>query len=203
MIFFPWVLPVEIEEQNVYFEVSAVIIAFVLLGKYMEEIVKRRSSAAVRKLLDLKPATARVIREGTEMEVPAESVMVDEVLVIRPERRCRRTARSSMAARPSTHRCSPASPCRSKRRRAPGDRRHAEPHRHAADQGTRVGADTALAQIIKLVEEAQASTAPVQRLADEVTRYFVPAVVGMAILAFAGWWLAGDFPQGCSRSSRC
>ena len=63
-------------------------------------------------------------------------------------------------------------------------------------KATRVGADTALAQIIKLVEEAQASTAPVQRLADEVTRYFVPAVVGVAILAFAGWWLAGDFPQG-------
>jgi Cu+-exporting ATPase len=63
-------------------------------------------------------------------------------------------------------------------------------------KATRVGADTALAQIIKLVEEAQASTAPVQRLADEVTRYFVPAVVGMAVLAFAGWWLAGDFPQG-------
>jgi len=84
VIFFPQVLPVEIGEQNIYFEVSAVIIAFVLLGKYMEEIVKKRSSAAVRKLLDLKPATARVIRAGAEMEVPAGSIMVDETLIVRP-----------------------------------------------------------------------------------------------------------------------
>jgi Cu+-exporting ATPase len=63
-------------------------------------------------------------------------------------------------------------------------------------QATKVGADTALAQIIKLVEEAQTSSAPIQRIADQVTAYFVPAVVGMAFLAFAGWWLAGSFPQG-------
>ncbi|HRP97976.1 MAG TPA: heavy metal translocating P-type ATPase [Rhodocyclaceae bacterium] len=84
VLFFPEVLPVEVEERDVYFEVSAVIIAFVLLGKYMEELIKKRSSAAVRKLLDLKPATARVIRNSIEMEVPAESVMVGEVVVVRP-----------------------------------------------------------------------------------------------------------------------
>ena len=84
VLFFPEVLPVKVEERDVYFEVSAVIIAFVLLGKYMEEIIKKRSSAAVRKLLDLRPAVAHVIREGAEMEVPAESVMVDETVVVRP-----------------------------------------------------------------------------------------------------------------------
>ena len=84
VLFFPEVLPVKVEERDVYFEVSAVIIAFVLLGKYMEEIIKKRSSAAVRKLLDLRPAVAHVIREGAEMEVPAESVMVDEVVIVRP-----------------------------------------------------------------------------------------------------------------------
>src|SRR3989304_802206 len=84
VIFFPWVLPVAVDERDVYFEVSAVIIAFVLLGKYMEEMIKKRSSAAVRKLMDLKPATARVVREGAEMEVPAETVMVDEVVIVRP-----------------------------------------------------------------------------------------------------------------------
>ena len=71
VVFFPGVLPVE--EKNVYFDVSAIIIAFVLLGKYMEEIIKKRSSAAIRKLLDLRPQTARVIRDGTEVEIPAES----------------------------------------------------------------------------------------------------------------------------------
>ncbi|MDO9372452.1 MAG: YHS domain-containing protein, partial [Gammaproteobacteria bacterium] len=84
VVFFPSVLPVAVDERQSYFEVSAVIIAFVLLGKYMEEIIKKRSSAAVRKLMDLRPATARVIRDGQEMEVPAESVMVDEIVVVRP-----------------------------------------------------------------------------------------------------------------------
>src|SRR3989338_1811827 len=84
VVFFPEALPVAVDERQSYFEVSAVIIAFVLLGKYMEEIIKKRSSAAVRKLLDLKPATARVIRNGQEMEVPAESVMVDEIIIVRP-----------------------------------------------------------------------------------------------------------------------
>ena len=82
VLFFPEVLPVRVEERDVYFEVSAVIIAFVLLGKYMEEIIKKRSSAAVRKLMDLRPAVARVVRGGAEMEVPAESIMVDEVVVV-------------------------------------------------------------------------------------------------------------------------
>jgi Cu+-exporting ATPase len=84
VIFFPEVLPVKVEERDVYFEVSAVIIAFVLLGKYMEELIKKRSSAAVRKLMDLKPATAHVIRSGQEMEVPAESVLVDETVIVKP-----------------------------------------------------------------------------------------------------------------------
>ena len=197
VIFFPWVLPVEIEEQNVYFEVSAVIIAFVLLGKYMEEIVKRRSSAAVRKLLDLKPATARVIREGAEMEVPAGSVMVDEILVIRPGEKVPTDGtvidgRSAIDESMLTGESMPVE-------KAPGAPVIGGTLNRTGMlriKATRVGADTALAQIIKLVEEAQASTAPVQRLADEVTRYFVPAVVGVAVLAFAGWWLAGDFPQG-------
>ena len=72
VLFFPSVLPVKVEERDVYFEVSAVIIAFVLLGKYMEEIIKKHSSAAVRKLLDLKPAPAHVLRAGEEVEIPAE-----------------------------------------------------------------------------------------------------------------------------------
>src|SRR4030066_2066871 len=82
VVFFPKVLPVE--EKNVYFEVSAIIIAFVLLGKYMEEIIKKRSSAAIRKLLDLKPQTAKGIRDGAEVEIPAAAVLVDEIVIVRP-----------------------------------------------------------------------------------------------------------------------
>ena len=84
VMFFPDALPVKVSERDVYFEVSAVIIAFVLLGKYMEEIIKKHSSAAVRKLLDLKPATAHVIRENQEMEVPADSVSINEIVIVRP-----------------------------------------------------------------------------------------------------------------------
>jgi Cu+-exporting ATPase len=84
VLFFPSWLPVKVAERDVYFEVSAVIIAFVLLGKYMEEIIKKKSSAAVRRLLDLKPAVAHVIRDGKEVEIPAESIMVSELVVVRP-----------------------------------------------------------------------------------------------------------------------
>ena len=197
VIFFPNVLPVKIEERDVYFEVSAVIIAFVLLGKYMEEIIKTRSSAAVRKLLDLKPATARVIRDGIETEIPAENVMVDEIVVVRPGEKIPTdgivTGGASVVDESMLT----------------GESMPVEKSAGAKVIGatlnrtglfrfraTRVGAETALSQIIKLVEEAQASSAPIQRIADQVTAYFVPAVVAVAVLAFAGWWLAGNFPQG-------
>ncbi|MEW5755867.1 MAG: heavy metal translocating P-type ATPase [Pseudomonadota bacterium] len=196
VLFFPWVLPVKIEERDVYFEVSAVIIAFVLLGKYMEEIIKKRSSAAVRKLLDLKPATANVIREGQEMEVPAESVMVGDVCVIRPGQKVPTDGevvegRSSVDESMLTGESMPVD----KTPGAPviGGTLNRTGLLHC--KATRVGAETALAQIIKMVEEAQASTAQIQRIADQVTGYFVPAVVAVAVLSFAGWWIAGNFPQ--------
>ena len=196
VLFFPEVLPVKVEERDVYFEVSAVIIAFVLLGKYMEEIIKTRSSAAVRKLLDLKPATAMVIREGQEMEVPVESVMAGEICVIRPGQRVPTDGEviegsSSIDESMLTGESMPVD-------KKPGSaviggtiNRSGLLHIRA----TRVGKDTALAQIIKLVEEAQGSTAQIQRIADKVTAYFVPAVVAVAFLAFFGWWAAGNFPQ--------
>ncbi len=196
VIFFPEVLPVKVEERDVYFEVSAVIIAFVLLGKYMEEMIKKRSSAAVRKLLDLKPATARVIREGAEMEVPAGSVMVGEVVVTRPGEKVATDGvviegASSVDESMLTGESMPVE-------KAVGSQVIGGTLNRAGllrFKATRVGAETALAQIIKMVEEAQASSAPIQRLADQVTGYFVPAVVGVAVLAFAGWWLMGNFPQ--------
>lgn len=197
VIFFPEVLPVEVGERDVYFEVSAVIIAFVLLGKYMEEMIKKRSSAAVRKLLDLKPASAHVMREGSEMEVPAESVMVDETVVVRPGEKIPTDGvvlegASSVDESMLTGESMPVE-------KAPGAQVIGGTLNRTGlfrFKATRVGAETALAQIIKMVEEAQASSAPIQRIADRVTGYFVPAVVGIAVLSFAGWWLAGNFPQG-------
>ena len=82
VLFFPGALPVK--ERDVYFEVSAVIIAFVLLGKYMEEAIKKKSSASVRKLLDLRPAMARVIRKGKEYEIPAAEVEINDIIIVKP-----------------------------------------------------------------------------------------------------------------------
>jgi Cu+-exporting ATPase len=197
VLFFPEVLPVKVAERDVYFEVSAVIIAFVLLGRYMEEIIKRKSSAAVRRLLDLKPAIAHVIRDGQEVDLPAENVMAGEFLVVKPGEKIptdgdvsegQSTVDESMLTGESM----------------PVDKHPGSPVIGGTLNGSgvltfkasRIGADTALAQIIRMVEEAQTSTAQIQRLADQVTGYFVPAVVTVAILALVGWSVAGSFPQG-------
>ena len=197
VLFFPWVLPIEVDQRDVYFEVSAVIIAFVLLGKYMEEIIKKHSSAAVRKLLDLKPATAQVVRDGVEMEVPADSLAVGETIVVRPGQRIATDGvildgTSAVDESMLTGESMPVEK-QAGAKVIGGTLNRTGSFRF---QATRIGAETALAQIIKMVEDAQASSAPIQRIADQVTRFFVPAVVGTAFLAFAGWWLAGNFPQG-------
>ncbi|MFZ3071705.1 MAG: heavy metal translocating P-type ATPase [Thermodesulfobacteriota bacterium] len=197
VIFAPDILPVKVEERDVYFEVSAVIIAFVLLGKYMEEIIKKKSSAAVRKLLDLKPQTARVIREGAEMEIPAEFVLIDDIVIVRPGEKIATDGvvtegSSAVDEKMITGESMPVE-------KKPGDNViGATINKTGMFKFTakRIGADTTLSQIIKMVEEAQASSAPIQRIADKVTGYFVPAVIFTALLAFFGWWAAGNFPQG-------
>lgn len=197
VLFFPDLLPVQVGERDVYFETSAVIIAFVLLGKYMEEIIKTKSSAAVRRLLDLKPATAHVLRDGKEQDIPAEQVMVGEFLVIRPGEKIPTDGEileghSSVDESMLTGESMP-------REKSTGSAVTGGTLNQSGVlkiTATKVGADTALAQIIKIVEEAQTSTAKIQRIADQVTGYFVPAVVSVAFLALIGWWLAGNFAQG-------
>ncbi len=200
VVFFPGVLPVK--EKNVYFEVSAIIIAFVLLGKYMEEIIKKRSSAAIRKLLDLKPQTARVIRtvqsselgvRSEEIEIPAESVMVDEIVIVRPGEKIPTDGiviegHSSVDEKMLTGESVPVE-------KKAGDEVIGGTINKVGSfkfRATRVGADTTLSQIIKMVEEAQASSSHIQRLADKVASYFVPAVIGVAFLSAAVWVLSGN-----------
>jgi Cu+-exporting ATPase len=197
VVFAPQLLPVGIDERGVYFEVSAVVIAFVLMGKYMEEIIKQRSSAAVRRLLDLQPATATVIRDGLEMTVPADAVQRDDLVLVRPGEKVPADGvvmdgQSSVDEALITGESLPVI-----------KQQGSELIGGTINGGgllrfkaTRVGADTALAQIIRIVEQAQASSAPVQRLADQVTAWFVPAVLGVAAAAFAGWTLAGSFSHG-------
>lgn len=197
VLFFPDVLPVKVNERNVYFEVSAVIIAFVLLGKYMEEIIKKRSSAAVRKLLDLKPATAHVIRDGQETEIPAENIMVGEIIIVRPGEKIPTdgTVTEGTSSVDESMLTGESMPIEKNigSQVIGGTFNHTGLFRFKA---TKVGAETALAQIIKMVEDAQTSSAQIQRIADKVTAYFVPAIVIVALLAFFGWWLMGNFSQG-------
>lgn len=191
VIFFPGVLPVE--EKNVYFEVSAIIIAFVLLGKYMEEIIKKKSSAAIRKLLDLRPQTAHVIRGGSEAEVPAESIMPGESVVVRPGEKLPADGvvaegHSTIDEKMLTGESIPVE-------KRPGDEVIGGTLNKTGSftfTAKRVGSETTLNQIIKLVEEAQSSTAKIQRLADKVASYFVPAVISAAFLSALGWFLYGN-----------
>jgi len=202
VVFFPGVLPVE--EKNVYFEVSAIIIAFVLLGKYMEEIIKKRSSAAIRKLLDLKPQTARVLRKGAggrgqgseredEVEIPAESVMIDEIVIVRPGEKIPTDGvvvegHSSVDEKMLTGESVPVE-------KKTGDQVIGGTLNKMGSfkfRASRVGADTTLSQIIKMVEEAQTSSSQIQRLADRVASYFVPVVVGIAFLSAALWIITGN-----------
>ena len=195
IVFLPELLPVK--EKDVYFEVSAVIIAFVLFGKFMEDYIKRRSSAAVRNLLDLRPKTAHVIRDGKEAEIAAEEIMVGEIVIVRPGEKMpvdgiviegESSVDQSMVTGESI-------PVLKKK----GDEiigATINKHGMIKFRATKVGSETTLMQIVKMVEEAQASSAPIQRLADRASSYFVPAVIAVALLAFAGWWISGNFTLG-------
>jgi len=191
VVFFPDALPVD--EKNVYFEVSAIIIAFVLLGKYMEEIIKKRSSAAIRKLLDLKPQQAKVIKNGNEVDVPAESLMVDDIIIVRPGEKIPTDGivldgHSSIDEKMLTGESVPVE-------KKPGDEVIGGTINGMGSfkfRATRVGADTTLSQIITMVEEAQTSTAQIQRYADKVASYFVPAVVSTAFISALLWLFFGS-----------
>ncbi|OGI15585.1 copper-translocating P-type ATPase [Candidatus Micrarchaeota archaeon RBG_16_49_10] len=190
--FFPSILPVA--ERDVYFEVAAVIIAFVLLGKYMEEIIKKRSSAAIRKLLDLRPTMATVVRDDKEVEIPAEEVKVGDIVIVKPGEKIATDGvvtygHSSVDEKMITGESIPVE-------KQPDDEIIGGTLNKVGMmkfRATRVGADTALMQIIRLVEEAQTTAAPIQRIADKAASYFVPAVIGIAILAVIGWSLTGNF----------
>ncbi|MBI5332241.1 MAG: heavy metal translocating P-type ATPase [Candidatus Aenigmarchaeota archaeon] len=196
VIFLPGILPVQ--EKDVYFEVSAVIIAFVLLGKFMEDYMKKRTSAAVRKLLDLRPKTARVIRNNKEIEILAEEIMKGDIIIVKPGEKIPVdgvviAGESSVDQSMITGESIPVA--KSKGDEVIGGT--INKHGVIRFKATKIGSETTLMQIVKMVEEAQASSAPIQRLADKVSAYFVPAVVAIALISFAIWWIVlGNFTFG-------
>ena len=187
--------------QHVYFETSAVIITLIKLGKLLEARAKGRTGEAIRKLMGLRPKTASVVRDGVEIDVPIERVGVGDLLVVRPGERIPVDGvivegHSAMNESMITGESLPVD-------KGPGDEvigATINGQGMLRFEATRVGAETALAQIIRLVQEAQGSKAPIQRLADQVAGVFVPVVISLALLTFIGWWVAsGDFTTGMIR----
>src|SRR5438093_1515911 len=182
------VFGVRLADKGTYYDTAAVIIGLILLGKYFEEIAKGKASDAIRKLMDLAPRTARVIRDGKEEEIPVELVQVDDLLIVRPGERIAvdGVIVGGFSAIDESMITGESIPVEKK----VGDTVIGATINRTGlvrVRATRVGADTTLNQIIKLVEDAQASRAPIQRLADRVASVFVPAVVGIATFTFFLW----------------
>ena len=178
--------------MHVYFETSAIIITLIVLGKLFEARAKGQTSAAIKKLIGLQAKTACVVRDGQEIDLPIEEVVRGDIVIVRPGEKIpvdgevvdgQSSVDESMISgesMPST--------------KAVGD---AVIGATLNKQGmlrivaTRVGKETALAQIVKLVEQAQGSKAPIQRVVDQVAAWFVPAVIGLALITFVIWFAAG------------
>ena len=193
--FFPSVLVSGGIEAEVYFDTAAVIITLILLGRFLEVNAKGKASEAIKKLMGLTPKTARVIRSKKEQDIPIAEVKVGDIIIVRPGEKIpvdgviiegQSAADESMVTGESM-------PVEKKL----NDKVIGATINKSGSfkfKAVKVGKETVLAQIIKLVEEAQGSKAPIQRLADLVSAYFVPMVIAIAILTFIVWFLFGPSP---------
>ncbi|MDD1415746.1 heavy metal translocating P-type ATPase [Dolichospermum sp. ST_con] len=182
-------------EIHVYYEVAAMVITLILLGRFFEHRAKGQTSEAIHKLMGMQAKTARVIRDGLEMDIPIQEVRVNDLILVRPGEKIpvdgevidgNSTVDEAMVTGESVA-----------VKKQPGDEVIGATINKTGSfkfKATRVGKDTFLAQIVKLVQEAQGSKAPIQRLADQVTAWFVPAVIMIAIATFIIWFsITGNF----------
>ncbi|MBI5839579.1 MAG: copper-translocating P-type ATPase [Chloroflexi bacterium] len=177
---------------HVYYETAAVIITLIRLGKFLEARAKGRTSEAIKKLMGLRAKTARVVRDGAEAEVPVDDVRVGDAVLVKPGETIPVDGviiegRSSVDESMLTGESLPVE-------KKPGDPVIGATLNKLGVlkfEATKVGKETALAQIIKLVEDAQGSKAPIQKLADQVSAIFVPIVIVIALLTFAAWYFLG------------
>lgn len=177
---------------HVYYETAAVIITLIKLGKFLEARAKGRTSEAIKKLMGLRAKTARVIRDGLETEVSADDVRVGDMVIVKPGEKIPVDGvvvegRSAIDESMLTGESLPVE-------KKPGDAVIGATLNKLGMlkfEATKVGKETALAQIVKLVEDAQGSKAPIQKMADQVSAIFVPIVIGIAALTFAGWYFFG------------
>ena len=189
----PDILPPGLRE--VYFEAVGVIITLILLGRLFEARAKAGTGEAIRKLIGLQARTARVVRNGSESDIPVENVVAGDVVMVHPGEKVPVDGEVVDGESSVDESMVTGEPI-------PVTKRAGDTVIGATINGTgafrfratKVGRDTMLAQIIKLVQEAQGSKAPIQRLADSVSSYFVPAVIGIAIWTFVAWFLFGPQP---------
>jgi Cu+-exporting ATPase len=179
----------------VYYETAAIIIVFILLGRYLEARAKGRTSDAIRRLVGLQAKTARIIRDGAEVDVPVDQVAVGDIVLVRPGEKIAvdGVVTSGSSAVDESMITGESLPVE---KGIGANVIGATLNKTGAFQfrATKVGRDTVLAQIIRLVEEAQGSKAPIQQLADRVAAYFVPAVIGIAVLTAVAWLAFGPKP---------
>jgi Cu+-exporting ATPase len=180
------------DPMHLYFEASAVVISLVLLGKWLEARAKRQTTEAIRALQALRPTTARVRVDGVDRDLPIDAVRVGDVVVIRPGERLPVDAEviegsSQVDESLLTGESLPVD-------KQPGDALTGgaiNAHGVLVARTVAVGTETTLARIIRLVENAQAAKAPIQRLVDKVSAVFVPVVMAIALVTFVAWWAAG------------
>lgn len=179
--------------KDLYFEASAIIITLIMLGKYLEAIATGRTSEAIKKLAELQAKTARVIRDGQEIDIPVEEVELGDIVAVRPGEKVPVDGRivdgiSALDESMLTGESLPVD-------KQSGDLVYGATINKFGVfklEATRIGKETALAQIIKMVEDAQGTKAPIQKIADQVAGVFVPAVLGIAALTFVIWYLTGS-----------
>jgi P-type Cu+ transporter len=180
---------------DVYFDTSAFIITLILLGRLLEARAKGRTNEAIKKLAGLQPRTARVVRDGEEVDVSVEEVEIGDIVVVRPGEKipvdgCVVSGESAVDESMITGESIPVT-------MGEGDEVIGATMNTSGSfrfEATKVGEDTALSQIMRIVEEAQGSKAPIQRLADRISAVFVPAVIGVAAVTFVVWFLVGPEP---------
>ena len=177
---------------HVYFEAAAVVIAFISLGKLLEEKAKSNTSSAIKKLIGLQPKTVRAIIDGLEQEIPISAVKVSDILLVRPGEKIPVDGEVTEGSSFVDESMISGEPVPV--RKSLGEKVFAGTINQKGSfqfKAQKVGGDTILAQIIKMVQEAQGSKAPVQKLVDKIAGIFVPVVIGIAALTFVTWMLVG------------
>ncbi len=194
-VLFPGLFVARGLEPHVYFDTAAVIIALILLGRLLEARARGQTSEAIKKLIGMQPKTALIIRDGKEVEILVDDVQVGDLILVRPGQRVPvdgivRQGYSSVDESMITGESIPVE-------KQVGDQVVGATINKTGSfqfEATKVGKDTTLAHIIRMVEEAQGSKAPIQRLADIISSYFVPIVIGIALVTFIVWYFVGPAP---------